>query len=121
MQTERDRRGQPRVGLSGWGTVELDDRTLECEVVDVSRTGLSVVVDERPPMGVVRVRFQLGDRDAAWTEVEGQVVRSRDHEDGIRHVWGMRLQPMDWGTRTRFKGYVADKLRPDATGPARSQ
>lgn len=117
MASVEDRRRAPRVELRSLGTVDLGDYTVPCQILDVSDTGLALVTPEPPPLRAIRVRFQLGDREAAWTEIEGQVVRSADwDENGEAQVWGLRFSPLDLGTRTRVHGYVANSRRrpPDA-------
>ena len=75
-------------------------------------SGIAISTPIDPPLRAVRVRFQLGGRDAAWTELEARVVRSEARDRGhLSTLWGMRLQPMDLGTRTRVRGFVVSKLR----------
>jgi c-di-GMP-binding flagellar brake protein YcgR len=99
--------------LRSEGTVDLGDHTVPCQILDVSDTGLALVTPEAvPPLRAIRVRFQLGNREAAWTEIEGQVVRSADwDETGGTQLWGLRFSPLDLGTRTRVRGYVANSRR----------
>jgi hypothetical protein len=107
-----DRRRAPRVELRAPGTIDLGDYTAPCEILDVSNTGLALVTPEPPPLRAIRVRFRLGDREAAWTEIEGQVVRSAEwDENSDAQVWGLRFSPLDLGTRTRVRGYVATRRR----------
>lgn len=106
-----DRRRAPRVELRSAGIINLGDYEVPCELLDVSDTGLALVTHEPAPLRAIRVRFQLG-RDAAWTEVEGQVVRTADaDETGDTQLWGLAFAPLDLGTRTRVRGYVARRLR----------
>lgn len=78
----------------------------------MSDTGLALLTHEPAPLRAIRVRFQLGSRDAAWTEVEGQVVRTADgDETGDAQLWGLAFAPLDLGTRTRVRGYIARRLR----------
>jgi len=108
----KDRRRAPRVELRAAGIVDLGDYQVPCEVLDVSATGLALVTPEPAPLRAIRVRFQLGDREAAWTEIEGQVVRSVGwDETGDTQLWGLRFSPLDLGTRTRVHGYVATRRR----------
>jgi c-di-GMP-binding flagellar brake protein YcgR len=108
----KDRRRAPRVELRSEGTVDLGDCTVPCQILDVSDTGLALVAPKAAPLRAVRVRFQLGNREAAWTEIEGQVVRSADwDETGETQVWGLRFSPLDLGTRTRVRGFVAKSRR----------
>ncbi|NVB39783.1 PilZ domain-containing protein [Pseudenhygromyxa sp. WMMC2535] len=108
-----DRRREPRVELRGVGMIDFGSRVLPCRLLDISRTGLALVTTVGPPAGIVRVRFRLGSRDAAWTEVDARVVRATDWDvAGERKIWGMKLQPMDLGTRTRLRGFVAYATRP---------
>lgn len=112
MQRMEDRRRSPRVELRSVGEVDLGDYSVPCQLVDLSNTGLSLVTPEPAPARAVRVRFQLGDRAAAWTEVEGRVVRSRAWaEDGATHLWGMQFAGLDLGTRTRVRGFVVSQIR----------
>lgn len=82
-------------------------------MLDVSDGGLALITPEPAPLRAIRVRFQLGNRDAAWTEVEGQVVRSSQWQpdDVDTQFWGLRFAPLDLGTRTRVRGFVATQLR----------
>lgn len=104
-----DRRRAPRVELRGIGIVDLGDYEVPCEILDVSDTGLALVTPEPAPLRAIRVRFQLGNSEAAWTEIEGQVVRTADWDEG--QLWGLRFSPLDLGTRTRVRGYVATRRR----------
>jgi hypothetical protein len=110
MATEDERRRDVRVELRSLGVVDLGDRTVACQTLDVSRTGLAVVAAAPAPACPVLVRFKLGS-EAAWTDVEARVVHSHPLGDGRNHVWGLKLQPMDLGTRTRVRGYVAAMRR----------
>lgn len=106
-----DRRRAPRVELRAAGIVDLGDYEVACEILDVSETGLALVTPEPAPLRAIRVRFQLGDREAAWTEVEGQVVRTADWAGAGDQLWGLRFSTLDLGTRTRVHGYVARRRR----------
>jgi c-di-GMP-binding flagellar brake protein YcgR len=107
-----DRRRAPRVQLRAEGTVDLGDHTVPCQILDVSDTGLALVTPASAPLRAIRVRFQLGNCEAAWTEIEGEVVRSADwDETGETQLWGLRFSPLDLGTRTRVHGYVANTRR----------
>ncbi len=112
MDTVEDRRRAPRVELCSVGEIDLGDYTMPCQILDVSDGGLALITPEPAPLRAIRVRFQLGNRDAAWTEVEGQVVHSAEWE-GRRgtQLWGLRFAPLDLGTRTRVRGFVALRLR----------
>ncbi|KIG16673.1 hypothetical protein DB30_04292 [Enhygromyxa salina] len=89
------------------GVVDLGDRTVACQTLDVSRTGLAVLAAAPAPTCPVQVRFKLGSSEAAWTDVEAMVVHSHPLGDGQNHIWGLKLHPMDLGTRTRVRGYIA--------------
>jgi hypothetical protein len=116
MSCVEDRRRAPRVELRSSGVVDLGDYTVPCQILDVSSTGLALVAPEPAPLRAIRVRFQLGDREAAWTEIEGQVVRSAEWDgDGDAQVWGLRFSPLDLGTRTRVRGYVASCRRRESS------
>lgn len=111
MDSEHDRRRELRVALRSEGVVDLGDRTVACQTLDVSHSGLSVLTAVPAPARAIRVRFKLGRRDAAWTDVEAMVVHSHPSGDGQTHVWGLKLQPMDLGTRTRVHGFIAATRR----------
>jgi hypothetical protein len=112
MDSMDDRRRAPRVELRSVGEVDLGDYLVPCQLLDLSNTGLALLTPEPAPTRAVRVRFQLGDRAAAWTDVEGQVVRCQAWaDDGTTYVWGMQFGPLDLGTRTRVRGYVAALTR----------
>ena len=112
MHIVEDRRRAPRVELRASGEVDLGDHTVPCEIVDVSDGGLALIAPGPAPLRAIRVRFQLGNREAAWTEIEGQVVRcSPWGDEGDARLWGLRFAPLDLGTRTRVHGYVATRLR----------
>jgi hypothetical protein len=115
MDSMEDRRRAPRVELRSVGRVDLGDYTVPCQLLDLSNTGLALVTPEPAPARAIRVRFQLGDRAAAWTDVEGQVVRCRTWADEAGcYVWGLQFGALDLGTRTRVRGYVAAQVREDA-------
>jgi hypothetical protein len=112
MTGVEDRRHDPRVELRSVGVIDLGDHTVPCQLLDVSSSGLALLTPEPAPLRAVRVRFQLGSRDAAWTEVEGMVVRTqRWDEQGSTQLWGLRFAPLDLGTRTRLRGFVSTRLR----------
>lgn len=112
MTLVQDRRRAPRVELRSPGTVDLGDYTVPCRILDVSSTGMALITPEPAPLRAIRVRFQLGDSEAAWTEIEGQVVRSADWDEaGDAQVWGLQFSPLDLGTRTRVRGFVANRRR----------
>lgn len=111
MSTVQERRRDVRVDLRSVGVVDLGDHTVPCETLDLSRTGLAVLAPAPAPARAIRVRFKLGSSDAAWTDVEAMVVHSHPFGDGETHVWGLKLQPMDLGTRTRVRGYLAARRR----------
>lgn len=111
MSTEHERRGEVRVELRSTGVVDLGDRVVPCQTLDLSNSGLAVLAGAPAPARTIRVRFQLGGRDAAWTDVEATAVRSHPWGDGGTHVWGLKLQSLDLGTRTRVRGYIAAKRR----------
>lgn len=112
MARVEDRRLAPRVELRSLGEVDLGDHTVPCEILDVSVSGLALITPEPAPLRAIRVRFRLGSRDAAWTEIEGRVVRCTEWgEQADTRVWGLRFDPLDLGTRTRVRGYVATRLR----------
>ncbi|PRQ03355.1 PilZ domain protein [Enhygromyxa salina] len=111
MDGGQERRTHPRVELRSVGTIDMGDHVRPCQTIDLSTTGLALVTPIRAPLRVIRVRFQLGSREAAWTEVEASVVRSYEWGDGQNHVWALRLQPMDLGTRTRVRGFLAAQQR----------
>ncbi|EDM76316.1 hypothetical protein PPSIR1_18457 [Plesiocystis pacifica SIR-1] len=103
-----DRRHRNRVELRSIGTIDFGDRVVPCQVLDLSADGLAVVTPARAlPLGPVRVRFQLGRRDAAWTEVDA-VLRRRSAWAGVdsEAVWGLEILDMDLGTRTRVRDYL---------------
>ncbi|PRQ10099.1 PilZ domain-containing protein [Enhygromyxa salina] len=109
MNSEDERRREERVALHSVGVVDLGDHTVACQTLDVSRTGMAVLAAAAAPTCAVQVRFKLGNSDAAWTDVEAMVVHSHPLGDGQTHVWGLKLHPMDLGTRTRVRGYIAAK------------
>lgn len=113
MNILHERRHEVRVELHSIGVVDLGDQIVPCQTLDLSRTGLAVLAPAPAPVPVrtIQVRFQLGSRYAAWTDVEGTIVRSDPWGDGETHVWGVKLQPMDLGTRTRVRGYIAATRR----------
>jgi hypothetical protein len=113
MARVEDRRRAPRVELRSSGEIDLGDYTVPCQLLDVSNGGIALLATEPAPLRAVRVRFQLGNHDAAWTEVEGQVVRSSrwSPDDANTRLWGLRFAPLDLGTRTRVRGFVAARLR----------
>ncbi len=108
MTTDHERRSVPRVPLASIGTIDLGDRRVPCQTLDLSSKGLSVVTPEDElPTGPVRIRFQLGRRDAGWTEVDAKLVRARAwDETGVGSVWALELLPMDPGTRTHVRDFV---------------
>ncbi|NVB38097.1 PilZ domain-containing protein [Pseudenhygromyxa sp. WMMC2535] len=102
-----DRRQVPRVSLHAVGTIDFGERTAPCQLLDLSRTGLRLVTPECDlPADPVRIRFQLGRTDAAWTEVDARLVRARDY-DARSSQWGMAFLPMDPGTRLRLRDFLA--------------
>jgi hypothetical protein len=113
MNIVDDRRREVRVELHSVGVVDLGDHIVPCQTLDLSRSGLAVLARAPAPIPArpIRVRFQLGDRYAAWTDVEGMIVRSDPWGAGNTHVWGVKLEPMDLGTRTRVRGYIAATRR----------
>ena len=111
MNPEDDRRRELRVQLRSVGVADLGDRVVPCQTLDLSKSGLAVLAPAAAPTRPIRVRFQLGGSDAAWTEIEAMVVRSEPSGDGQTHVWGLKLQSMDLGTRTRVRGYIAAMRR----------
>ncbi|MCA9682657.1 MAG: PilZ domain-containing protein [Myxococcales bacterium] len=103
-----DRRSSlPRVPLHSVGTIEFADRpAAPCQLLDVSDNGLRLVTPECDlPRQPVRIRFQLGRRDAGWTEVDARLVRARDF-DSSSSQWAMEIVDMDMGTRRRLRDYL---------------
>lgn len=103
-----DRRSSlPRVPLHSVGTIEFTDRpAAPCQLLDVSDNGLRLITPECDlPREPVRVRFQLGRRDAGWTEVDARLVRARDF-DSSSSQWAMEIIDMDMGTRRRLRDYL---------------
>lgn len=108
-----ERRTISRVSLRSVGSIDLGDRFVPCQTLDLSEAGLGLVTPEPDlPLWPVRVRFQLGRRDATWTEVDG-VLRRRAHwhQPKVGKVWGLELMTMDLGTKTRVRDYLLSTRR----------
>lgn len=102
-----ERRRTPRVPLLSIGTIDLGDRQVPCQLLELSQGGLSLLTPEHePPRGPVRVRFQLGRRDAGWTEVDARVLRSGEWGEGSAR-WGLELFPLEPGPRRHLQAFVA--------------
>jgi hypothetical protein len=103
-----DRRSTTRADLGAPGTIDLGDRVLPCQVLDLSEAGIAVLTDDQAlPYGPVQVRFRLGGSDAAEASIDAMIVRRLPWKDErVGAVWGLRLLPMDIGTRTRVRDYV---------------
>ncbi len=101
-----ERRRVPRVLLHSVGTIDLGDRQIPCQTLELSVSGLSLLTPRaEPPSGPVRVRFQLGRRDASWTEVDARVVRSEGW-DASSSVWALELFELDPGPRRHVRSFV---------------
>jgi hypothetical protein len=104
MPTVQDRRREPRVMLRTSALIDLGDRSIACQTLDLSAGGLGLVVPMSAPTQSVRVRFRLGE-SASWTDVDGRVVR-HERLDEHAECWGLELYPMDLGTATRLRDYI---------------
>jgi hypothetical protein len=71
-----DRRGTPRIRRDGPAMVTLEDGTVvECQILDISLTGASIAIAERPPLGAP---LTIG-------KMQAKVVRR--HETGVGVVF----------------------------------
>jgi hypothetical protein len=93
------------LSTSGW--IDLGNHTVPCQTIDLSETGLGLLAPLSAPQQAVHVCFKLGE-DAAWTDVDGRVVRKQALEDHVE-LWGVELFPMDIGTSTRIGDYIRAK------------
>ncbi len=101
-----ERRRVPRVLLHSVGTIDLGDRQIPCQTLELSLGGLSLLTPESElPAGPVRVRFQLGRRDASWTEVDARVVRTETWDESSS-VWALQLFPLEPGPRRHVAGFI---------------
>jgi hypothetical protein len=102
-----ERRQAPRIPLHSVGTIDLGDREVPCQLIELSSKGMSLLTPEHePPRGPVRVRFQLGRRDAGWTEIDARVLRVEGWDEASS-LWGLELFPLEPGPRRHVQAFVA--------------
>jgi hypothetical protein len=104
MYAGDDRRREPRVMLRTSGLIDLGDRSVPCQTLDLSTHGLGLVAPLSAPLRSVRIRFRLAEH-APWTDVDGRVVRHTRLDDHAE-LWGIELHPMDLGTQVRLRDYI---------------
>lgn len=103
-------RNQPRVSLPVPARIDLGDRVVPCELMNLSEGGLAVITDESDmPRGPVQISFRLGLHDAAVATIDAELVNHR--RSGSSTVWGLRTLGTDLGTRTRLRDLVLTETR----------
>lgn len=79
-----DRRGTPRIRRDGPAIVTLEDgRVVDCQILDISLTGASIAIEDRPPLGAP---ITVG-------RMKAKVVRR--HETGVGVVFTGPAQRME--------------------------
>jgi hypothetical protein len=90
--------------------MDLGDRTVSCEIVDLSEGGLAVLTEETElPRGPVQLSFRLGLRNASLASIDAELVNYRRFGD--TSFWGLRTLDADLGTRTRVRDLVLTQAR----------
>lgn len=105
-----DLRSQPRVSLPVAARIDLGDRVVPCELLNLSEGGLAVLTEETEmPEGPVQISFRLGLRNAAVATIDATLVNHR--REGKTSVWGLQTLGTDLGTRTRLRDLVLTETR----------
>jgi hypothetical protein len=107
-----DRRSKERIALPVDGRMDLGGKVVPCVILNLSEGGLAVRIDAKlEPASPVRVSFRLGRHDAAEASIDAEFVNRRGQGADGTAVWGLRMLPMDPGTRIRIRDLVLVESR----------
>jgi len=107
MRLTHERRGSPRAVLAAQAVLFMDSKRVRAEGVDISQTGIGVVVPHRLDAGAyLRLNFALKDGQGVerWFDADGLVARATKRGTGC--LLGIQFTVIEGHVVTRIHEYV---------------